>query len=117
MQPWDLAERLDAAPDADAAWTAGAAALSDLGVTGVIWIDAAGPGSPRLRSTLDLGWQKDNARALAAGTDPFPRYCLSRLAPLRIGAAHLDRYPYLSAAEQRFVRAAAAETGFAAGIS
>ena len=117
MRSWDLAERLDATRDADAAWTAGVAALADLGMAGVIWVDATGCGPPRLRSTLDAGWQADNVRALAAGTDPFPRHCLSRLAPLRTGAAHLDRYPYLPGVERQLVREAADRTGFAAGIA
>ena len=117
MQPWELAERLDAAPDAEAAWTVGTTALSDLGAAGAIWVDAAGVGPPRLRSTLDPAWQADNARALAAGTDPFPRHCLSRLAPLRTGTAHLHRYPYLPAASRRVVLEAGDRTGFAAGIA
>ena len=117
MQLWDLAERLDAASDTDAAWTIGTAALADLGMAGAIWIDAAGTGPPRLRSTLDPDWQADYGRALASGTDPFPRHCLSRLTPLRTGAAHLDRYPYLASAERRLVRDAADRTGFAAGVS
>ena len=117
MEPWDLADRLDAAPDADAAWAVGIAALADLGIAGAIWIDAACPGPPLLRTTLAPDWQAENARALAKWTDPFPPFCLSRLAPVRTGAAHLDRYPYLSDAQRRLVRAAAAETGFAAGTS
>ena len=95
----------------------GTAALADLGVAGAIWIDAAGTGPPRMRSTLDPDWQADYDRALATGADPFPRHCLSRLAPLRTGAAHLDRYPYLTSAERRLVREAADLTGFAAGIA
>ena len=117
MGPWELAERLDAAADADETWTIGVTALAALGVAGAIWIDAASPGPPRMRSTLAPGWQAENARALSAGADPFPRFCLSRLAPVRTGAAYLDRYPYLSDAQRRLVRAAAAETGFTAGTS
>ena len=117
MLLWELAERLDAAPDTGSAWSTGVAALSNLGISGVIWVDAADDGPPRLRSSLDPAWQAANARALAAGTDPFPRFCLSRLTPLRTGAAHLDRYPYLSRVERRLVREAADMTGFAAGIA
>ena len=117
MQPWDLAERLLAAADADAAWRVGADALADLGVAGAIWVDAAGQGAPRLRSTLGPAWEEGNRQALAAGRDPFPLHCLSHMAPLRTGAAYLDRYAYLPGAAKRLVREAADSTGFVAGTS
>ena len=92
-------------------------ALAGLGIGGVIWVDAAGLGTPRLRSTLGAAWEADNLKALAAGTDPFPRHCLSQLAPLRTGSAHLDRYAYLPASARHLVREAADRTGFTAGVS
>ena len=117
MQPWDLSERLDAAPDAATAWQVGITAFESLGMAGVIWIDAAGPCAPRLRSTLGAEWEALNRRDLAAGIDPFSRHCLSRMTPLRTGAAHLDRYGYLPGEARHLVREAADRTGLSAGIS
>ena len=117
MLAWDLAARLDATPDIEATWAIGVAALAELGMGGVIWLDATGAGVPCLRSTLGPEWDADNRRALAAGADPFPRHCLSQLAPLRTGSAHLDRYAYLPASARRLVREAADRTGFTAGVS
>ena len=117
MQPWDLAERLDAAPDISSVWQTGITVFENLGIAGVIWIDAAGPCAPRLRSTLGTEWEAGNRKELADGIDPFPRHCLSRMTPLRTGAAHLDRYAYLPEEACRLVRDAADRTGFRAGLS
>ena len=114
MSEW---ERIAALPrESDAAWDAAVSLLRDIGFA-VPMLVRRREGRLALLSPLQNDWATGYARAVADGSDPFVRYCLSQAAPVPIGAAHLPRHAYLAPAERNLVIDGSDATGCPAGLA
>lgn len=96
-------------------WQEFADFAQDLGFDCIIRYDL-NAGDTSIRSTLTADWAQEYHDRNYAAIDPFLRYCAQPGRPMATGAAYLDSFDYLTAAEKKVI-AEAGLAGFNAGFS
>ncbi|MDT0683069.1 helix-turn-helix transcriptional regulator [Roseicyclus sp. F158] len=112
-----MTDQLTTADTPQEVWSSAMRLLPDLGLSKVVFLDLSRRGSPLILSNAEETWTDDYADAVVSGRDPFPINCLSRIAPVLTGIAHLEAHPALTDGARDEVARGSASLDIRTGMS